>query len=127
MTTSTQAPVATNQTPLVQAQGVVSGLQSYIETPVINTMNYPKLAGTILTSYVVLEVLNHAVLGAYVLPYLTATVGLSMGVASAITYGALALTALGLSWVAYKLFFKKKVTPIDPNTKFVPVNNSPTS
>lgn len=115
--------LTTEQTVLNKAQGTVSGLQHYIEQPVANSMNYPKLAGTVIASYVVLEVINHAILGAYVMPYLTTSLGLSMGVASALTYGLVAVSALALSWVAYKFFFQKKPKVIK-NVKYVPVEST---
>ena len=118
--------VQTQQTPLVHAQNAVSGLQSYVETPVANTMNYPKLAGTVLASYVVLEVVNHVLLGGYVMPWLISTLSLGATTAGVIMYGVLGVTALGLSWLAYKFFFKKKeVKQVNPNVTYVPVEQLP--
>lgn len=116
-------------TPLAHAQEAVTGLQSYVTTPVANTMNYPKLAGTVLASYVVLEVVNHVVLGSYVMPWIISTLGLGATAAGAVFYGVLGLTALGLSWLAYKFFFKKKeVKQVNPNVTYVPVDQvQPTS
>lgn len=105
------------------AQGmsqVQGGISSYVNTPVLNTMNYPKLAGTVVGSYVVLEVLNHAVLGAYVIPYF-ASLGMGATALGAILYGTLAVAALGLTWLAYKFFFKKQPKTVNPNAQYVPV------
>lgn len=133
MSTTTQAvqqpvqqSVQPQLTPLVQAQEAVSGLQSYVSTPVANTMNYPKLVGTVLASYVALEVINHVVLGTYVMPWVVTTLGLGATAAGAIFYGVLGLSALGLSWLAYKFFFKEKgVKQVKTDVQYIPVN--PTS
>lgn len=110
------------QTPLAKAQEKVTGLQTYVNTPVANTMNYPKLAMTVVTSYVALEVLNHVVLGSYVLPYLVGALGLGATATTAILWGTLAVSALGISWLAYKFFFKTKpVTPPVNNATYVPL------
>lgn len=115
----------TEQTVLNKAQKTVAGLQHFVEQPVANSMNYTKLAGTVLASYVALEVINHAILGTYVMPYLTTSLGLSMGVASALTYGIVAVSALALSWVAYKFFFQKKPKVLK-NVQYVPVETTET-
>ena len=121
-----QQSVQLQPTPLVQAQEAVSGLQSYVSTPVANTMNYPKLVGTVLASYVALEVINHVVLGTYVMPWVVTTLGLGATAAGAIFYGVLGLSALGLSWLAYKFFFKEKVVKqVKTDVQYIPVN--PTS
>lgn len=136
MSTSTQTVqqpvhtmVQTQPTPLAHAQEAVSGLQSYVSTPVANTLNYPKLAGTVLVSYVALEVINHVVLGSYIMPWVVSTLGLGATAAGAIFYGVIGLSALALSWVAYKFFFKKKeVQQVNPNVTYVPVDQvQPTS
>lgn len=90
-------------------------------------MNYPKLVGTVLASYVALEVINHVVLGTYVMPWVVTTLGLGATAAGAIFYGVLGLSALGLSWLAYKfLFFKEKgVKQVKTDVQYIPVN--PTS
>ncbi len=126
-TQNVQQPVAPvynpQQTPLAHAQEAVTGLQSYVTAPVANTMNYPKLAGTVLASYVALEVINHVVLGSYVMPWVVSTLGLGATAAGAIFYGVLGLSALGLSWLAYKFFFKKtEVKQVNPNVTYVPVD-----
>ncbi len=129
MTTQTQVQPQVTVQPSVQnqvsqgVQQVTSGLSSYVNTPVINTMNYPKLAGTVVGAYVVLEVINHFVLGTYIMPYL-ATLGLGATALGAIFYGTLGIAALGLSWLAYKFFFKKKPTQVQQNVTYVPVNNT---
>ena len=110
------------QTPLAKAQEKVTGLQTYVNTPVANTMNYPKLAMTVVTSYVALEVLNHVVLGTYVLPWVVSIFTLGATATGAILYGTLAVSALGLSWLAYKFFFKKNVVKtVNTHTQYVPV------
>ena len=112
-----QQQLVPQQTQVAQA---VSGLNSYVNTPVANSMNYPKLAATVVGTYVVLEVINHAILGAYVMPYL-ASLGWGATAMGAVFYGGLAVCALGLSWVVYKLFFKQKVKTVNPNIQYVPV------
>ena len=123
-TQNTNVQPLTNQTHLVKAQEAVTGLQTYVTTPVANTMNYPKLAGTVLASYVVLEVLNHVVLGAYVVPYLVGALSLGATAASVLLYGTLAVSALGISWLAYKFFFKNKEVTVNPNVQYVQVDNT---
>lgn len=113
----------TEQTVLNKAQEAATGLRHYVEQPVANSMNYPKLAGTVLASYVVLEVINHAVLGTYLMPYLTTSLGLGMTAASFLTYGIVAVSALGISWLAYKFFFKKKPV-VAKDVQYVPVTNN---
>lgn len=124
MTTTANAPV-TNTTPVntPMSNTPVSAFQNYVTTPVTNTMNYPKLAATILSSYVVLEVLNHMLIGAYVMPWLTSTFALGATATTTVLYGTIALGALGVSWLAYKFFFKNKpATPVvNPNVQYVPV------
>lgn len=104
-----------------QANQALSALSNLVDTPVANSLNYPKLAGTVLASYVALECLNHMVLGAYVVPYLTTTLGVTAGVASAVLWGGVALGALGLSYLAYRFFFKPKVQVPAPNAQYAPV------
>lgn len=102
-----------------------AGLQSYVTTPVANNMNYPKLATAVIGSYVVLEVLNHAVLGTYVLPYLVTSLGLGATTAGILLYGALAASALGISYLIYKMFFKKseqKVKQVHDGVLYTPVS-----
>lgn len=104
-----------------------SGLQSYVTTPVANNMNYPKLATTVLGSYVVLEVIHHAVLGGYVLPYLVTSLGLGATTAGIILYGTLAASAFGISYLIYKMFFNKTVTvkkPLADGVSYIPVSAS---
>ena len=111
-----------------QVAEAVSGFNAYVNTPVINSLNYPKLAGAVLGSYVVLEVMHHVVLGGYLMPYLTTSLGLGATAVSMMTYGALALTALGVSWLVYKMFFKTTaVKSVGSDTVFVPVESPATS
>lgn len=100
-----------------------TGLQSYVTTPVANNMNYPKLATTVLGSYVVLEVIHHVVLGGYVLPYLVSSLGLGATAAGVILYGTLAASAFGISYIIYKMFFKKSVVvkPLMDGVAYTPV------
>lgn len=101
-----------------------TGLQSYVTTPVANNMNYPKLATTVLGSYVVLEVINHVVLGGYIMPYLVTSLGIGATTAGVIMYGALAASALGLSYLVYKMFFnkpKQEIKTLTDGVAYVPV------
>ena len=122
MTTTIQNPQAPIQQMNQGVEQTVSGFQNYVTTPVANTLNYPKLATTVLVSYVALEVLNHVVLGTYVLPWVVSTFTLGATATGAILYGTLAVSALGLSWLAYKFFFKKNVVKtVNTHTQYVPV------
>lgn len=110
MTTKTAEITVTNESTksaATKAKEHVEGLQSYVTTPVANTMNYPKLATAIIGSYVVLEVVHHYLLGSIVAPYLT-SIGVGATASMAIFYGTLAISALGVSYLIYKMFFKPK-------------------
>lgn len=105
---------------------VVEGFSSYVTTPVANNLNLPKLTGAVIGSYVALEVIHHAILGNYVMPYLVTSLGLGTVAATTILYGTLAVSAFGLSWMIYKMFFQKTpkaVTPLkDGEYRLIPVD-----
>lgn len=116
----------TNPNSNENAKNAFTGLQSYVTTPIANNMNYPKLATAVLGSYVVLEVINHVVLGGYIMPYLVTSLGLGATTAGIIMYGALAASALGISYLVYKMFFNKPkqvaTKPLNDGAVYIPVS-----
>lgn len=82
-------------TQLVDSQGNVlapvqqSVLQNYVNTPVSDSLTYPKLAAAFVGGYVAIELLHHVVLGTYIMPYLTSAFTLGATSAGIIMYGRL--------------------------------------
>lgn len=127
--TTTRTVKDTAQTAKTKVSEAVEGFSSYVTTPVANNLNLPKLTGAIAGSYVALEIIHHAVLGNYVMPYLVTSFGLGTAAATTILYGTLALSAFGVSWMIYKMFFQKTpkvVTPLkDGEYRLIPVDERP--
>lgn len=123
MTTLTQNPQVPSKLSNVgeSVKQGMSSMTSYVQTPIANSLNYPKLAGVIMGSYVVLEVIHHYLLSGYVVPYLASTLALGATATTALLWGGLAVSALGVSYLMYKLFFAtpkkiKTITPIETQT-----------